>query len=289
MKTIQSIVVVGATGMLGSKVSRILKDEGFSVTAVVRNTQKAQQILGSSGIHIRKGDLKDKNSLSTVFKGNEFLYLNLSTAPDEQKSDFKTEIDGVKNAIEAASAAGIRRIGFLSSLVKDYTDSNWWMFEYKREAVRLLIECEIPATIFYPSNFYENLTEQQMKANRILLGGDQHTKSWWVGTRDYGKMVANAFRQDHRENREYPVQGPEPFNMEEAADEFIKYYQPKKLKKSKAPMWIFKALKPFSKTIDFQYNILHAINHYDEQFQSQKTWDELGQPKQTLKEFAESF
>jgi len=62
MKTIQSIVVVGATGMLGSKVSRSLKEEGFSVTAVVRNTKKAQQILGSSGIHIRKGNLKDKNN-----------------------------------------------------------------------------------------------------------------------------------------------------------------------------------------------------------------------------------
>jgi len=289
MKTIQSIVVVGATGMLGSKVARSLKEEGFSVTAIVRNTQKAQQILGSSGIYIRKGDLKDKKSLITAFRGNEFLYLNLSTAPDEQKTDFKTEIDGLKNAIEAAKAAGIRRIGFLSSLVKDYTDSDWWMFEYKREAVKLLIECETPVTIFYPSNFYENLTEQQLKANRILLAGDQHTKSWWIGTRDYGQMVANAFRQDHNENREYPVQGSEPFNMEEAADEFIKYYQPKKLKKLKAPMWIFKALKPYSKTIDFQYNILHAINHYDEQFQSNRTWDELGEPKELLKDFSKSF
>ncbi|TVR26305.1 MAG: NAD-dependent epimerase/dehydratase family protein [Balneolaceae bacterium] len=44
MKTIQSIVVVGATGMLGSKVSRILKEEGCSVTAVVRNTQKIEEI-----------------------------------------------------------------------------------------------------------------------------------------------------------------------------------------------------------------------------------------------------
>jgi uncharacterized protein YbjT (DUF2867 family) len=289
MKTIQSIVVVGATGMLGSKVSRVLKEEGFSVTAVVRNTQKAQQILGSSGIYIRNGDLKDKNSLITAFSGNEFLYLNLSTAPDEKNSDFKTEIDGVKNAIEAARSAGIRRIGFLSSLVKDYTESNWWLFDHKREAVRLLLECEIPVTIFYPSNFYENLTEQQMKAGRILIAGDQHTKSWWIGTKDYGKMVAEALQQDHNENREYPVQGPEPFNMEEAADEFIKHYKPKKLKKLKAPMWIFKALKPFSKTIDFQYNILHAINYYDEPFQSVRTWEELGKPNQSLKEFSKSF
>lgn len=54
-------------------------------------------------------------------------------------------------------------------------------------------------------------------------------------------------------------------------------------------MWVFKALKPFSKTVDFQYNILHAINHYDEKFISENTWNELGKPQQTLKDFAESF
>jgi uncharacterized protein YbjT (DUF2867 family) len=289
MKYIQSIAVVGATGMLGSKVTRVLKTEGYSVTAVVRNMQKAQQIFGSAGIHLRKGDLRHKTSLHTAFQDSDFLYLNLSTGPDERNSDFKTEIDGVKNVIEAARKTGIRRIGYLSSLVKDYTQSNWWVFDYKREAVRLLLECDIPVTIFYPSNFYENIPELQMMGKRILLAGDQVTKSWWIGTRDYGSMVAEAFRQEHQENREYPVQGPEPFSMEEAADQFIRYYKPANLKKLKTPMWVFKALKPFSKTVDFQYNILHAINHYDEKFISENTWNELGKPQQTLKDFAGSI
>lgn len=288
MKNIQSIAVVGATGMLGSKVTRVLKSEGYSVTAVVRNMQKAWQMFGSSGIHLHKSDLKHKTALQTAFQNAEFLYLSLSTGPDEKNSDFKTEIDGVKNVIEAARKTGIRRIGFLSSLVKDYTKSNWWVFDYKREAVRLLLNSGIPVTIFYPSNFYENIPELQMMGNRILLAGDQVTKSWWIGTRDYGRMVAEAFRQEHNENREYPVQGPEPFSMDEAADQFIRHYKPAKLKKLKAPMWVFKALKPFSKTVDFQYNILHAINQYDEHFISENTWKDLGKPQQTLKEFAET-
>lgn len=287
MNTIQSVAVVGATGMLGAPVTKILKREGFSVTAVVRDMQKAHQKLGS-GIYLSKGNLTDKNSLRTAFTDVDFVYLSLSTAPDEKKKEFKTEIDGLKNVIEAAKSARVKRIGFLSSLVKDYRDKDWWIFDIKREACRILLESDLPATIFYPSSFFENITELQKKGNRILLAGDQVTKSWWIGVEDYGRQIAKSFRIDnnHAENREYSIQGPEPFSMEEAVNCFIENHPDPALKKAKAPMWIFKMLSPFSATIDFQYNILDAINHYDEQFQSEKTWELLGKPQLTLAEWA---
>jgi uncharacterized protein YbjT (DUF2867 family) len=285
----QTIAIVGATGMLGSHTTRVLQTEGFNIIVVARNVDMAELMFQNSGVEIRRADLKQPDTLREAFKGADFLYLNLSTDPLEQRQSFKTEIDGVSNAINAAIDSGIRRIGFLSSLVKDYTGSGWWVFDIKREAVRLLLNCSVPVTIFYPSNFYENMPELQMKGSRIMLAGDQVTKSWWVGTSDYGRQVAAAYRQEHSENREYPIQGPEPFSFEEAAREFIKYYKPAKLRISKAPIWIFRLIKPFSKIVDFQYNILNAINHYDETFVSQKSWDELGKPEQSLKQFAESF
>jgi uncharacterized protein YbjT (DUF2867 family) len=286
--TIQSIAVVGATGMLGTPVTRTLKQEGFSVTAVVRDMQKAQQKLGA-GFYLRKGDLQDKHSLRSAFTDIDYVYLNLSTVPDEENREFKTEIDGLQNVIEAAKSARVKRIGMLSSLVKDYGAFNWWVFDIKREACRLLLEADIPATIFYPSSFFENLTHLQLKGNRVVMAGDQTTKSWWIGTEDYGHQVAESFRVDnvHTENREYTVQGQEPFSMEEAIDRFITHYPSRTLKKVKAPMWIFKLLKPFSANLDFQYHILTAINQYDEQFQSEATWKKLGKPETTLAEWAE--
>ena len=286
-KPIRSIAVVGATGMLGAPVTKVLKQSGYSVTAVVRNMQKAQQKLGA-GFYLSKGDLKDTRSLRTAFTDVDFVYLSLSTAPDEKNRDFKTEIDGLKNVIEAAKSAGVKRIGLLSSLVKDYDGIDWWVFDIKRESCEILLEADIPATIFYPSSFYENLTELQLKGSRIVLAGEQTTKSWWIGAEDYGRQVAEAFRLDGEsdENREYPVQGPEPFSADEAADEFIRHYDKRQLKKARAPMWIFKLAKSFSSTIDFQYHILKAINEYDEQFQSEETWNELGKPQTTLAEWA---
>lgn len=287
MNTIRSIAVVGATGMLGTPVTKILKQQGYSVTALVRDMQKAHQKLGS-GFYLSKGNLEDKNSLRTAFTDVDFVYLSLSTAPDEKNKAFKTEIDGLKNVIGAAKSARVKRIGFLSSLVKDYSENDWWVFDIKREACRILLESDIPATIFYPSSFFENITQLQRKGTRILLAGDQVSKSWWIGAEDYGRQVASSFRvdSDHTDNREYTIQGPRPFSMEEAVECFIKNHPDPNLKKAKAPMWVFKLLKPFSSTLDFQYNILNAINHYDEQFQSEKTWELLGKPQLTLADWA---
>ena len=283
-----SIVVIGATGMLGSRVTRVLHENNFSVIAAVRNPEKARAMLQLKGIKIAYADLNRPETLEAVMSGADYLYLNISTAPGERRSSFKTEIDGLSNAIEAARKTGIRRIGFLSSLVKDY-DAGWWVFDIKRQAVELLLKSGLPVTIFYPSSFFENLTELQQKGDKILIAGRQETQSWWIGTEDYGSMVAKAFRQDHDENREYPVQGPEPFSMDEAVDEFIKHVSTRKLKKLRTPMWVFKMLKPFSKTVHFQYNILDAINKYDEQFRSENTWQKLGKPVMTLSDFARKF
>ena len=288
MDHLPEIVVIGATGMLGSRVTRVLHENGFHVIAAVRNPEKARKMPQLEGIQIKYADLSRPETLESVMSGADFLYLNLSTEPGERSASFKTEIDGLSNAIEAAGKTGIRRIGFLSSLVKDY-DSGWWVFDIKRKAADLLHECALPVTIFYPSSFFENLTELQLKGNRILIAGRQETRSWMIGTEDYGNMVAEAFRQNHNENREYPVQGPEPFSMDEAVDEFIENVSSRKLKKLRTPMWVFKMLKPLSKTIDFQYNILDAINKYDEPFESENTWEELGKPKITLSDYASKF
>jgi len=287
MNTIQTIAVVGSTGMLGTPVTKILKQQGYSVTAVARDMSKAQRKLGAE-IYLLKGDLQDRASLRTAFADVDFVYLSLNTQPGEEKMDFKTEIDGIRNVIEAAKSARVKRIGHLSSLVKDFNETGWWVFDVKNEACRILKEADIPVTIFYPSNFFENITHLQLKGNRVMLAGDQKTKSWWIGTRDYGLQVANAFRVDsgHDENREYPVQGLQPFNMEEAADEFIKHHPNPGLTKFKAPLGVLKLMKPLNAKMDYQYQIIHAINNYDEKFQSEKTWEVLGKPEQSLAKWA---
>ena len=127
------------------------------------------------------------------------------------------------------------------------------------------------------------------KARRVMLAGNQITQSWWIGAHDYGKQVARSFQILDGEDKKYPIQEPVPYSFEEAADVFIEHYAPKQLKKMKAPLGIFKYLGWFSDQMDYQHNILYAINRYDEQFQSEQTWQELGKPQTSLAAFAESL
>lgn len=54
-------------------------------------------------------------------------------------------------------------------------------------------------------------------------------------------------------------------------------------------MWVFKLIEPFSAKVDFQFNIISAINNYDESFKADTTWNELGKPSWTLKEWTKQI
>ncbi len=274
--------------MLGRYVARQLHAGGFDLRILARNPDKARGLL-SGDVEVVRADLRDPSSLRAALRGMEGVYASLSTDPHERNAEFRTEVEGVRHLIEAARECGVRRIGYLSALVTRYEGIDWWVFDCKREACRMLRESEVTATIFYPSNFFENITELQMSGRRIMLGGTQRTQSWWIGAEDFGQQVAASFRLEEDRNREYTVQGPESFNFEEAAEEFIRNCRGERLKTMKAPLWPFRLLSPFSSTLDYQYRILYAINHFDEQFESGDTWEELGKPRTTLAEFAEAY
>lgn len=288
MNPIQSIAVIGASGMLGKPVTEELLNAGFQICAIARNPEKARRMLPDR-IAVVKGNVKDTASLHRAFEGMDAVYIRLSSYLNEKNATFQTELQGINDICEAAEASEIKRIGYLSSLVQRYNGINWWVFNIKHQACDILNDSNVPTTIFHPSSFYENIPELQPKGSRVMLAGNQITQSWWIGAHDYGKQVARSFQILDDEDKKYPIQGPEPYSFEEAADVFIEHYAPKQLKKMKAPLGIFKYLGWFSDQMDYQYNILYAINHYDEQFQSEQTWQELGKPQTSLAAFAESL
>lgn len=87
MRTINSIAVIGATGMLGTPVTGQLYKAGFKIRVMARDTEKAQKKL-PAGVEIIKGDVKDVNSLQKAFQGMDAIYVSLSTYPNEKNATF---------------------------------------------------------------------------------------------------------------------------------------------------------------------------------------------------------
>ncbi len=283
----KKIAILGATGLIGKPVTKQLINAGFDVTIVARDIEKAKLIFPNTPVIY--GDLEDKMSLFDALKGQECVYLNLSVSQNSSLKTFKTETDGMLHLIEAAKTHRIERIAYLSSLVKDYQGENrfkWWVFDVKLKAVQILKGSGIPYTIFCPSNFMENLDKGGvMIGNKMNLVGESKQELYWISGADYGKQVVKSFELLTDENREYKIQGLESYTTEDAIKVFIQNYKLKKLRISKVPMNLLKLSGKISRKINYIYHILEATNKYQEKFVSQQTWDELGKPKETIKDY----
>ncbi|MBC3784696.1 SDR family oxidoreductase [Spirosoma utsteinense] len=281
------IAIIGATGMLGRAVTRELICAGNTVQLIARDAAQTKQLFPNASVV--PGNMNDKSSLVAALQGIGIVYLNLSVKQTERETDFHTEEQGLINLIEAARLTGVHRVAYLSSLVMRYQGMNgftWWVFRVKQHAVRLIKESGIPYSIFYPSNFMDSLNGTQRMGWYILLVGRSSVRPFYIAAADYGKQVARALSQAAGENQEYIIKGPEALSQHEAAHRFAAAYKAEPLSVVTAPPFLMKLGGHFSAQADYGWHITHALNHYPERFEADRTWAELGKPATTLEAFA---
>jgi uncharacterized protein YbjT (DUF2867 family) len=282
----EKILFIGSSGMLGKPVAWELIKAGFEITLLGRDTEKLAKLFPN--IRSVKGDVYDQDSLIGAMKDQDFVYANLSIEQASGKSDIQTEKEGIKNIIYAAKETRIKRLGYISSLIKNYRGMNgfnWWAFDIKHAAVDAIKHSGMPYSVFYPSTFMETIDQQMMQGNRILLAGKSEAPMWFIAAKDYGIQVAWAFKKAGNSNQEYPVQGQHPYTFDEAVKVFIDNYK-KKLTTFRSPLVPLKLLGLMSNKINYTANICEALNKYPEKFESEKTWNELGKPSTTLAQYA---
>ena len=284
------VLFIGASGMLGNPVAKELVNAGFEVHLLARNPEKFQKQFPN--IKIIKGDVFDRASLIEAFPDHDIVYLNLSINQNKGNSSWQTEREGVSNVIVAAKETGVKRIAYLSSVIQNYQGMNgfkWWAFDIKQKAIEKIRSSGIPSTIFYPSTFMETFPYQMLKGSRLFILGKSIAPMWFIAAEDYAKQVSRSLQIPSSENKEYIIQGPEPFTFEEASRLFIENYQKKKLKALKLSLIPIRLFSFLNHKMSYGVNICEALNNYPEKFESEKTWSELGKPTITLKEYAASL
>ncbi len=169
MKTL----ITGANGFVGSSVLRELLNKGINIRALVRPGSDRRNFDGLD-IEIFEGDLLDVNSLKKAVIGCGHLYHVAADyrlwIPDPE-SMYKTNVDGTRELVLAASETGMDKIVYTSSVAtlginKDGTPSDEttpssvedMIGHYKRskflaeqEVKKLITEKQCPVTIVNPS------------------------------------------------------------------------------------------------------------------------------------------
>lgn len=119
------VLVSGANGHLGNNLVRLLITKGFRVRASVRNI-KNKDCLKNLDCEVVPADISDKASFVKALQGVHTFYAVGAVfklwARDPQKEIYDVNMGGTRNTIEAAAAAGVKRIVYVSSIAAlDYT------------------------------------------------------------------------------------------------------------------------------------------------------------------------
>lgn len=286
-----NITFFGATGMLGKPVAKQFIKSGHNLKMLVRNKNKAKSIFGDFPEYV-EGNLESDSAVKQSLEGSEAVYINLSVAPGSNESDFQPEREGIEKIINLSKGMGIKLISNISSVVKNYNGMdgfNWWVFDLKENAEKMIKNSGINYLIFQPSSFMENFDIGGFKqGKKINLAGESKYPMYFISGDDYGKQVVKAFENFDGQSKVYIVQGPEAYKTNEAADIFVKNYKKENLKISKAPFWLLKFIGIFSSKMKYVSNIVYSLNNYPEKFEAEKTWEELGKPEETLEHYAKS-
>ncbi len=165
------VAVTGATGETGSIVVRKLQERGIPVRAVVRNEQKAREMLGS-GVELAVADVLDRAALKKAFHGATALVILTSAKPmmtgmgPDGRPQFAFPPDGMPEKIDyhgqvaqvdAAVAAGVEHVVLVGSIGMANPDANFLnqlgggqILTWKKKGEEYLIASGLPYTCIHP-------------------------------------------------------------------------------------------------------------------------------------------
>ena len=225
-----AILVVGATGLLGSDICKQLAADGRSVRAMVRPTSDPAKVEGlkSLGAEIVHGDVRDRASLDNACKGVDAVISTVSAMPfsyQPGENDIQTtDLDGVTNLIEAAKENHVSH--FIYTSFSKNIDQDFPLRNAKREVEKHLMESGLTYTILRPSCFMEVWLGPAVgfdPANgKVVIYGTGNNPIGWITIHDVAQFAVASLDHPEAKNAILELGGPESISTLEAVGCFEK-------------------------------------------------------------------
>ncbi len=206
-------LVTGATGSLGRRIVRQLRENELPVKAFVRLSSSFGE-LEDRGAEIFIGDLKEERDIVKACRDVKYIISSHGSGKDAQALDYRANID----LIDRAVANNVEHFVFISVLGVDrgYQDSA--TFKAKREVEKYLIASGLSYTILRPSGFANNiipLAERFRDTGIYFSIGDQKNRSSIVSTDDLAKIAIASTQIEAAKNQIFAVGGPDILKRED--------------------------------------------------------------------------
>ena len=205
-------LVTGATGSLGRRIVRQLRDSEQLVRAFVRLSSRFGE-LEDRGAEIFIGDLKQERDIAKACRDVRYIISSHGSGTDAQALDYRANIE----LIDRASENNVEHFVFISVLGADrgYEDPT---FKAKREVEKYLIASGLNYTILRPSGFANNLIPlaERFRDTGIYFSiGDQKNRSSIVSTDDLAKIAIASCQVEAAKNQIFAVGGPDILKRED--------------------------------------------------------------------------
>jgi uncharacterized protein YbjT (DUF2867 family) len=204
-------LVTGATGQLGQRIVRYLRQKGQPVRALVRFRNR-YDALEHWGAEICLGDMTHAGDLQRACRGIEVIISTHSSRAADlsliEQVDYRSNLD----LIEVAEQQGIRHFVFISVLGANTLHRDAPVFRAKAAVERGLEGSSLNYTILRPSGFSSNILQVAESARQTgiypLIGDGQHRTSI-VSTDDLAHMAALAADLPAAQRAVIAVGGPQ--------------------------------------------------------------------------------
>jgi uncharacterized protein YbjT (DUF2867 family) len=211
------ILVIGATGMVGSEVCQLLISKNLTVRAMVRKTSDSSKRnkLRDLGIQIVEGDIRDKLTFPKILEGITTVITTVSAMPFSYvpgENDIRqVDEEGMINLVDEAKKAGVKHFIY-TSFSKNF-DLDFPLSNTKRKVEKHLKNSGLNYTILRPSCFMEVWLSPAVGFDaingKVNLCGDGTKPIAYISFKDVAKFAVECVTNPAAVNTVLELGGPE--------------------------------------------------------------------------------
>src|SRR4028119_1258884 len=205
-------LVTGATGQIGRRIVRLLRERELPIRAFVRLSSRYGE-LEQRGAEIFIGDLRQDKDIQKACKGVQYI-ISTHGGDSAQELDYRANIE----LIDQAKENGVQHFVFISVLGADRGYEDAPVFKAKRAVEKYLEASGLNYTILRPAGLSSNLlplAEQFRQTGVYLLNGDPKNRTSIVSSDDLAKICVDSITVEGARNQIFPVGGPDVLKRED--------------------------------------------------------------------------
>ncbi|MGC1393961.1 MAG: SDR family oxidoreductase [Coleofasciculaceae cyanobacterium] len=213
MANLDMYLVTGATGGIGRRVVRLLRERDLPVRAFVRLSSRYKE-LEQRGAELFIGDLRQERDIKKACKGVQYIISTHGSGGDSQELDYRANIE----LIDQAKENDVQHFVFISVLGADRGYEDAPTFKAKRAVEKYLQASGLNYTILRPAGLASNLlplAEQFRQTGIYLLNGDGKNRTSIVSTDDLAQIAVDSVNVEGARNQIFPVGGPDILKRED--------------------------------------------------------------------------